>query len=204
MPNSSINASVSASLRSFLARRRARKALRTPSFCKINSCINWPYTYRNRPRSSPADGEVSRAPAQGGFMLHARPVRTDSDSSPQVIETRGSRDEDAREGGQPMRSVAGSIFLDHDRQRAGGILVRARGRTAEQGTQMGASRAPYYQDRAAVLTGASHNRVSRSPNKATVIEQPAMSRDVTSEPVRWRVTPTPRPARMRRAALTIR
>jgi hypothetical protein len=31
--------------------------------------------------------------------------------TPQVIETRGSRDEDTREGGQPMRGVAGSIFL---------------------------------------------------------------------------------------------
>jgi hypothetical protein len=63
---------------------------------------------------------------------------------------------------------------------------------------------PHYQDRAAVLTGASHRRISGWSSRLTVSEQPAMSREVTSEPVRCRTTLRPRPARMRRAALTIR
>jgi hypothetical protein len=62
----------------------------------------------------------------------------------------------------------------------------------------------YYQERLAVLTGASHSPVSRSSSNVIVIEQPAMSREVTSEPVRYRETTIPRPVSMRRAALTIK
>ncbi len=43
---------------------------------------------------------------------------------------------------------------------------------------------PLYQERAAVLTGASHSRDNRWSSTVIVIEQPAMSSDVTSEPVR--------------------
>src|ERR1700722_19797580 len=59
-----------------------------------------------------------------------------------------------------------------------------------------------YHDNAAVLTGASHSPIRGSSSRVTVNEQPAMSREVTSDPVRCRTTLRPRPARMRRAALT--
>ena len=59
-----------------------------------------------------------------------------------------------------------------------------------------------YHESAAVLTGASQRRVRQSSSTATVSEHPAMSSEVTNEPVRYRVTITPRPSRTRLAAFT--
>jgi len=46
---------------------------------------------------------------------------------------------------------------------------------------------------AAVCTGASHNGKVVESAALTVMEQPAISSDVTYEPVRWRTARTPAP-----------
>jgi hypothetical protein len=60
------------------------------------------------------------------------------------------------------------------------------------------------QRRAAVCTGASHSFFAWLSSTDTVIETPAMSRDVTNEPVKKRVAVIPAPSRIRLALLTIK
>ena len=58
--------------------------------------------------------------------------------------------------------------------------------------------------KAGVWTGASQYCRIASSSRVTVMEQPAISRDVTKEPVRYRLTRRPCPSSRRRAAWTIR
>src|SRR5271170_4269534 len=58
--------------------------------------------------------------------------------------------------------------------------------------------------RAAVWTGSSQKAVNLSSSSATVIEQPAISSEVTKEPTSERATVSPRFSRMRLTALYMR
>src|SRR6185369_4575720 len=55
-----------------------------------------------------------------------------------------------------------------------------------------------------VWTGASQRGRVVSSAALTVIEQPAISSEVTYEPVRWRIARTPAPSSTLRAAFTIK